>query len=354
VAETGALLSEVEAIGLPEFFAFLHAHRLDQLWREYLASARVAATDAAPQPLAAALAPYLRALDERAMRLAARNLQEKVHLRAVHQLLEAAEIPYFIFKGAQLRHTLYPVPTLRSACDIDLFVPQTRRKTAIDRLVGAGFELHVEPRNASHEVSLTRGATHIDLHWHLMRPGRTRIDLGDHLFANRATFGEGLHGLDLPAGLLVALIHPAFTKHLASPRSMLIHLVDLHRLLERATATWDDDAWRRLIDILDRSGMRTAAWSSLYVLARCRGASGPDRLAARLRPGRLHRRYLEAWIDRDLIRRWFHRRFVIRAGFSLALQDSLTDAARAVVRKATPPALGREPAENVSAETSAR
>ena len=97
----------------------------------------------------------------------------------------------------------------------------------------------------------------IDLHWHLLRPGRTRIDLNNNVFAQRQAFGE-FAGLSNEAALLVMLIHPAITKYVNGSASSLRHLVDMHRLAQSDGINWD-----RLIEMLSVSGTRTAAWASL-------------------------------------------------------------------------------------------
>ena len=97
----------------------------------------------------------------------------------------------------------------------------------------------------------------INLHWHLLRPGRTRIDLNNYLFAQRQAFGE-FAGLSNEAALLVMLIHPAITKYVNGSASSLRHLVDMHRLAQSDGINWD-----RLIEMLSASVTRTAAWASL-------------------------------------------------------------------------------------------
>jgi hypothetical protein len=321
-AESDELLSQIEDIGLQDFFSFLRKNRLEQLWREYLASLDL-------QDLPEQFEPWLAMLREQALPMAAQQLKERKYLAVIHRLFEAQNIPYFIFKGANLRYTLYQNQTLRSSCDIDVFVPQTQKLQAAKSLVNEGFELLVKPENVSHEVSLTREGVGIDLHWYLLRPGRTRIDLGDFLFANREKFSDGFWGLNHKASLLVMLVHPAFAKHLASPDSMLIHMVDLHRLLNIST-----EDWRVVTEILKESGTRTAAWASMRVLFNYTdndaGLELAKDMASSIEPGKLHRRYIDCWIKNDLIRRLWKHPLLIRAGFSLALQDNLKDVYRAL------------------------
>ena len=51
---------------------------------------------------------------------------------------------------------------------------------------------------------------------------------------------NGFQALDDTASLLVMLIHPAITKYLLSPTSMLIHLVDQSRLIARGNVDWNE------------------------------------------------------------------------------------------------------------------
>jgi len=212
----------------------------------------------------------------------------------------------------------------RSAIDLDLFVRETDRDRAIELFEQGGFEAHPLAETISHELKLTRHNGDIDLHWHLLRPGRIHPELMNWLFTRRERFGS-FQGLDDTASLLVMLVHPAITKYLLSPTSMLIHQVDQARLIERGRIDW-----KALEDTLAWSGTRTAAWASLYVLRMLAGVGAPDGFEEKLSPGGLRRWYLRQWIDRAWITRWFEKRWLVAGFFSLALQDSAADAVRAV------------------------
>ena len=63
-------------------------------------------------------------------------------------------------------------------------------------------------------------------------------------------------------------------------------------------------------------------------------------LARQLAPGRLRRRYIRYWIEKDLVNRWMDHRFIVRGLFSLAMQDRFSDMRRALkllrkIRKAS-------------------
>jgi hypothetical protein len=152
-----------------------------------------------------------------------------------------------------------------------------------------------------------------------MRPGRTRIDLNDYLFEQRQSFGEFV-GLSNEASLLIMLIHPAITKYVNGSASSLRHLVDIHRL-----AQCDDINWERLIDMLDKSGTRTAAWASLTWLQMLTDEPMYEDLTDQLKPGGLKARWLRYWMGKNLNTKLAEKKMIIRAGFSLMLQDNWKD-----------------------------
>ena len=94
----------------------------------------------------------------------------------------------------------------------------------------------------------------IDLHWSLLRPGRMRHNLTGEILSSRVRRGN-LWGPD-DAHLTVAmLVHPAITDHVTG---RLISAVDLDRWLRSQPIPWDE-----VVAILDRVGLRTAAWAML-------------------------------------------------------------------------------------------
>ena len=209
-------------------------------------------------------------------------------------------------------------------CDIDILVRDEQKYDAVKALLQTGFNAHHEAENISHETSLHKNNVWIDLHWHLMRPGRTRINLNDYLFEQQQTFGE-FTGLSNEASLLVMLIHPAITKYVNGSVSSLRHLVDIHRL-----AQCDDINWERLKDVLEQSGTRTAAWASLTWLQMLSDEPMYEDLTNQLKPGGLKARWLHYWMGKDLNKKLAEHRTIIRACFSLVLQDNLRDVFNAV------------------------
>jgi len=309
-----ALIGTVE----DDFVEFLYRQGLHTLWLEILT--RNSHTSSNNLSL-------VDKLRQRTQNQVARELPQNVLLAEAHEMLEAAQIGYFVAKGVQLKNTIYREAIHRPSSDIDLFVHSRDRTAAINCLLEAGFTSLPQPETISHELMLSKHNSEIDLHWHLMRPGRYRPGLMDWLFDHRQKFGP-YWGLDATASLLVMLAHPAITKYLISPTSMLIHQVDQARLIQSGKVVWAE-----LYDALDRYGLKTAAWSSLYLLRKLADIEAPERLEQHLRPGLLHGAWLRQWIDRAWITRFFEHRWLVSGLFNLALQDSIGDAVGALKQR---------------------
>jgi hypothetical protein len=251
-------------------------------------------------------------------------LNESHELKQIHEIFELEKIPYLIFKGGSLKYTAYDDPAQRPTSDIDILVAEMDKHNAIAGLAKAGFDFYPLKENISHEATLTKKLVHIDLHWKLLRPGRTRIDLTDYFFQNRIKVDQ-YWGLNHQASLFVSLIHPAITKQLHSPSSILIHLVDLQKLVCKKEVNWD-----ALVEIIEKSGTRSIAWASLYWLEKLTGTNAPEDIFSRLKPGRAHEHYIRIWLDHNLVKKLWKYYFLVQGGFSLAMQDSLPDALHAL------------------------
>ena len=105
--------------------------------------------------------------------------------RELDAIFTAKGITYAIFKGAAIRESIYDDPSVRLCCDIDILVTPANRAAAARALVDAGYRLRVDPSLASHEVVLARPPVAIDLHWNLLRPGRTPDSMTDQMLARR-------------------------------------------------------------------------------------------------------------------------------------------------------------------------
>ncbi len=312
--QTTALFSELELLDPTDFIIFVHQQGLAQMWLPFLQA------HALPSNWQTTIGD----LKQDALTTAASQLMQRKASADTHQAFRDAGIDYLVFKGANLRDTIYDDPTHRPVCDIDILVREESKFDAIKALQQAGFSSHHLAENISHETSMLRQGVWLDLHWHLLRPGRTRIDLNDYLFSQRRAFGK-LQGLSNEASLLVMLIHPAISKYVNGTASSLRHLVDIHRLAQQ-----DDIDWERLVAMLEAAGTKTAAWASLAWLNMLSDAPMYADLAGQLRPSGLKARWLGYWMGKGLNRKFAERRVVLRVGFSLMLQDNLKDVVHAV------------------------
>jgi len=172
-AKTSALFRTLESLDLEKFVAFLHRQGVTQLWHDFLLQ-----QDALPNALAA----LTKSLQQHAINTAINQLMQRFVLQDTRDALLDAGVDYLVFKGAHLRHTLYADPTHRPVCDVDILIRGKDKFDAVKALLRAGFSAHHKAENISHETSLVKKNVCIDLHWHLLRPGRTRIDLNPYLF----------------------------------------------------------------------------------------------------------------------------------------------------------------------------
>ena len=262
--------------------------------------------------------------DQKKVSIATLNLQMEI-MRQIHDIFVSNNIEYLYFKGSNLRYTIYDNPTYRPASDVDLLIREDDINRAASKLAEAGFDLRLDHKNISHELIAVKKTVALDLHWHIFRPGRTKYSLNDYLFSNRMMF-EDLNGLNSEASLVVMLVHPAFTKYIMSPASLLIHLVDQHKLLSK-----EDINQESLVRNLDHFGCKTAAWASLYLLDILSGNSAIATISDNLSPGRLRKKYIAYWIENDLVNKYWSKKIIIQGLFNLVLQDSLSDSIIAVI-----------------------
>lgn len=298
------------------FCDFLLENGLGPLWNDFLRNRREASAPEIPERL-------VRRVRTAHHGSAAMYLLQAQTLRTVSAALEEAGIVHAVFKGAALRECLYADPTLRPMDDLDILVAPEQRDAALRALLGRGLRLVVDPKTISHEVALFDGQVHVDLHWRLFRPGRSRFELAPTLLGHR-TEQKGIWVLDDTASLLVMLVHPAFAKHVCGPAAKLVRLLDLDRLLQTADPDWD-----HVLDLLSAAGLRTAAWATLYWLRTLLESDAQDAILRQLRPSLIHRGYLKYWIGRNLPTRLASIPLAVQGAFTLALHDGLTDALRA-------------------------
>jgi hypothetical protein len=187
-------------------------------------------------------------------------------------------------------------------------------------LVAAGFAFTPDPANISHEGSLTGGNVSLDLHWDILRPGRTRKNLTGAFLAGRQKFPDHW-GLSNEDTLFVMLVHPVFTKYTTTSSATLIRMIDLVRWLQCRRVDWDSVA-----ATLTQAGVRTAAWITAAWLEMLTGVTLPQPFIEHIKPGRARAWYLRAWLRNDLPTRLLKHPVLIQAGFTLPAHDSLPDA----------------------------
>lgn len=317
LTQTLAALSPGE---FPAFAQFLIWHKIAALWHERLEAA----------DLLSSIDPdSANTLRTNRIATSAMYLAQRQALAEIDRLFERHSIPYVAIKGASVREYLYHDAALRPASDIDILIAPAQRLEAARILIEAGFRFERDPENIDWEATFHRGAIAIDLHWNILRSGRTRCNLVLGLLARRQR--QGLHWtLSPPDTVVLMLIHPAFTKYVTSPNMAMISIVDFLLLLRTQTIDWDLVASR-----LNNVGLKTAAWTVLtwfrWLVIPIDDLTQTEYVYIKLQPGPARRRYLHSWIKRDLATRWLQRPLPIQLGFTLVLHDRPFDAARAVV-----------------------
>ncbi|MBI3178613.1 MAG: nucleotidyltransferase family protein [Deltaproteobacteria bacterium] len=292
----------------------LAAHRLHHLWYSEIAQ----------RGLTEELHPALDELLGHSNRLAlARSLAQESALTLAAEALDAMGACWLVFKGRHIAGALYEDASVRSSVDIDILVDPAHRDMALRALAGVGFEQRREA--STHEVSLLGHNVWIDLHWHLLRPGRARKDLGRWLLDERVRQDSMWVPSD-SGGLVVLLVHPAVTEHVTT---FLSKGVDLDRWLRVRKP-----AIEPVVAQIDAAGLKTAAWSMLEWTRFWLATPLAPKIAADLAPGRARRAYLRGWLALSPGHQYAHWPNLVRGGFSLALQDRISDMARALATRA--------------------
>jgi hypothetical protein len=303
--DTAELQRALDAGG-PQLNALINRQQLAPLWH-----ARTKAEVFAGQRLKAAMT-YLR---------------QRAAQQEIDDLFARKGINYAVFKGAAIRELIYDDPALRLCCDIDILVAPDQRAAAASALVDAGYRLAVEPSNVSHEVSLTKDLVAIDLHWDLLRPGRTPAPMTARMLARRQRHA-GRWVLSDADAFFVILVHPAISKHLSTTLMGLHRVADVVLWLQRRNPDW-----AVLHDDLAACGLKTAAWTMLSLVRMLSPATfdpGVENAIRTLRPGRVRAAYLNAWLNRDFSAALANLHTARLLGMSLWLHDKPSDAWRAV------------------------
>lgn len=300
----------------PSFLEFVLAQELGPLWHDRLQAAGLleALPDASVEALRAA------------RKLAAvRYLAQRWALGKIDQLFSGQGVPYVVMKGVHARECVYPDPALRQASDIDILIAPDDRRRASRVLLDNGYTAEVLPNNVSFEATFSHGRVDIDLHWSMLREGRTRIDMTAGFLARR-TRTNGVWGLDDSDTLFMMLTHPAFGKYVCSPNMWLGRVVDFMLWIQRRPVDWP-----AVLSRLESAGLKTAAWTMMswfQMLAQPEVARLMDGGLSSLRPGALRAAYLQKWLTHDLPTRLWPRERWLQVAFTLFLHDRPADRLR--------------------------
>ena len=252
-------------------------------------------------------------------RKSALYLMQKKTIIELDALLEKERIPYVLFKGTHTRELVYDEPAFRPAVDIDLLVSDNDKLRTIRLLSANDYALGPNQETVSHEVGLVKNNVHIDLHWHIMRPGRTRIELTELFLQSRQRY-DFFWGLDNETTLLVLLSHPVFTKYATGPQSSIIWFVDLKEWISKRTINW-----QRLLQLLEDSGLKTPAWIMATVLDDLTGCQLPVFVQQAVTPNNLKNLLLQKWLKMNLSDRFADHPFLSKYIFTLLAHDSIQD-----------------------------
>jgi len=254
---------------------------------------------------------------------------QRAALDEIDALFEREGLRYAVIKGVATRELTHETPALRLCADIDVLVAPDQRFAAARALSGLGYQLRVNPAVVSHEVALWKGMVEIDLHWDILRPGRTPDGFAGAMLARRVRH-RGWWMLSDSDALLLMLVHAAVSKHVSTP------VLGLHRAADIALF-WQrrDVDWPAVHQLLEVCGLKTAAWTVLtWVLMLMTAPEVQKQLAgptASLQPGFLRARYLKVWLDHDLSARLTDRHAARLIGFSLFMHDGPSAAWQALL-----------------------
>jgi len=260
-------------------------------------------------------------------------LTQSHSLAAIADALERADIAYVTLKGAAIRDDVYSVPSLRVAGDIDLLVHPGSRGAAADLLTRLGFSERLDERESAHERTFSRGRVDIDLHWDILRPGRSRRPIVDSLLSGRVR-GVKTWRLSDADTVFLMLVHPAFAKYVCSPHMGLNRVLDFLFFTGSRAIDWSAVEAR-----LDETGMKAAGWCTLRWFQHVSPSTlaVPVSVLDAISPGKLRRAYLDFWIRHDLPGRLLNRAdWMIQGAFTLFLHDRASDAWKALAGRLTP------------------
>jgi len=299
------------------FVNFIQLHNLAPIWYDILKKNGVESLVGSQ---------VLEMLRRQALQSAANYLLQRQGLNTIKQAFSELNAPYAIFKGAHIRELIYAQQAVRPSCDIDVLVSRADKVRAIKLLSENGYTIKAKAKDISHEVTLASKTVSVDLHWEILRPGRTRVDLTAELL-NNSTEYPVYRGLNNEATLFVMLVHPVFAKYTSSDLASLIRMVDLIKWLQLQEIDFE-----KVYSLLKCGGVKTAAWITCSWLKLLTGIEFPESFVQATQPSPIKRLYLNSWLQRNLVSSLSNYPFLIKTGFTLPAHDNLGDACRATIR----------------------
>lgn len=257
--------------------------------------------------------------------MAALLAAERRAIAALARTLAGVGVTPLVLKGAALAHTVYAAPWERPHSDVDLMIPADRAGTVHRVLVAMGYE---PAREVLHPLLTGQRHYHhrgplgiaLDVHTRLVNPWVFR-DLPDYdELAGRAVpipaLGPHARALSRPDALLHALVHRV-AHHNSSDDPLWLSDIAL------LAAGMSGDAWRLLVSLVHRAGVRAIARDGLRAAGADAGAvvplwvldamdGGASEASAALLGGRLTEWRLQ-WINFRSLPDWRTRARFVRA-----------------------------------------
>lgn len=209
-----------------------------------------------------------------------------------------AGIDLLVLKGPHLAYTVWPVPTERVWCDLDILARPDQFDAAIEALTRQDFKQppfdrrHRASAPCYHNIALQGPyGIHIELHRDLTPHGRYPVSIED-LFCRAETFwfleteARGLAPADL---LLHLCLHMMKSYFCAVERK---HIRDIALVVTRRTIDW-----RLFLSNAGAAGARTGCWVALRAAATQHGAVVPERVLTDLTPTPRRQQWLARWLD---------------------------------------------------------
>jgi len=253
---------------------------------------------------------------------AMRYLAQRRAIAIAEEHFSAQNIPYAVMKGAHVRELLYENAAIRPSVDVDILIAPEDRFKVVEIFTRAGFALKINPATVSHEVSLSDNLTGIDLHWHVLRPGRAQGYLAQEMLERRGRC-RNFSALRPEDELFLLLFHPVFTKYLTTPHARLANIADLFLWGQRLAIDW-----RELCRLCARHRFTTAAWLTASYLRLLTDTPVFDDFISMMRPGTVKAAWLGHWLRADYSSRFLNQPWLIQLLFTLPAHDRCRDVLR--------------------------